>query len=286
MSASKISLSSGREDTIVYLKDVTERKRLEESFIRSEKMRALGEMAAGVAHHLNNVLSAILGRAQLLQLLLKKEDKMSLLPEVVERELRVIEEASKEGARTIKKIQEFSRPRARSSSFVLIHINELLRGTVELARTRIKDESEEKGIAIEVRIEEEDICWVFGNPEELEEVILNLLFNSIDAMPEGGTIIIKNKKEGEYVLVEIRDSGVGIPSSIRHRIFDPFFTTKGVQRSGLGLSVSYGIIRRHGGEIEVESEEGVGTTFIVKLPSAKVEELPLGEEKRAEGGWA
>lgn len=286
VSASKIPLSPEREDTIIYLKDVTERKRLEESFIQSEKMRALGEMAAGVAHHLNNVLSAILGRAQLLQLLLKKEEKESLIPELVEKELRVIEEASKEGSRTIKKIQEFSRPRTRSPSFILINMNELLREAIELARTRIKDESEEKGIAIEVRIEEEDGCWVLGNPEELEEVILNLLFNSIDAMPGGGVITIKTRKKGDCVSVEINDSGIGIPSSIRHRIFDPFFTTKGVKRSGLGLSVSYGIIRRHGGEIEVESEEGVGTTFTIKLPSSKVEELPLEEGKKAEGGGA
>jgi len=288
VSAAKIPLSSERVDTIIYLKDVTERKRLEESFIQSEKMRALGEMAAGIAHHLNNVLSAILGRAQLLQLLLRREGDGSFPAgsEGVERELRVIEEAARDGARTIKKIQEFSRPRAKGSHSVLIHMNELLRDTVELSRTRIKDESEEKGISIEVRIEEGGDCWVLGDPEELQEVFLNILFNSIDALPQGGIITIKCYKSEGYVVVEIRDNGVGIPSSFVHRIFEPFFTTKGVQRSGLGLSVSYGIIRRHRGEIEVESQEGGGSTFVIRLPSSKVEEWPLGEGRRAEGGWA
>jgi len=288
VSAAKIPLSSERVDTIIYLKDVTDRKRLEESFIQSEKMRALGEMAAGIAHHLNNVLSAILGRAQLLQLLLRREGNGSFPggSEGVERELKVIEEAARDGARTIKKIQEFSRPRTKGSLSVLIHMNELLRDTIELSRTRIKDESEEKGISIEVRIEEGGDCWVLGDPEELREVFLNILFNSIDALPQGGIITIKCYKSEGYVVVEIRDNGVGIPSSVVHRIFEPFFTTKGVQRSGLGLSVSYGIIRRHRGEIEVESQEGGGSTFIIRLPSSKVEELPLGEGRRAEGGWA
>jgi PAS domain S-box-containing protein len=288
VSAAKIPLSSERVDTIIYLKDVTERKRLEESFIQSEKMRALGEMAAGIAHHLNNVLSAILGRAQLLQLLLRREGNGSFPggSEGVERELKVIEEAARDGARTIKKIQEFSRPRAKGSLSVLIHMNELLRDTIELSRTRIKDESEEKGISIEVRIEERGDCWVLGDPEELREVFLNILFNSIDALPQGGIITIKCYKSEGYVVVEIRDNGVGIPSSVLHRIFEPFFTTKGLQRSGLGLSVSYGIIRRHRGEIEVESQEGGGSTFVIRLPSSKVEELPLREGRRAEGGWA
>jgi signal transduction histidine kinase len=93
-------------------------------------------------------------------------------------------------------------------------------------------------------------------------------------MPKGGTITFKTKRANGYVFIEVSDDGIGIPEPIRHRVFDPFFTTKGLQRSGLGLSISYGIIHRHQGEIQVESQEGIGTTFMIKLPIAKVGELP------------
>ena len=113
-----------------------------------------------------------------------------------------------------------------------------------------------------------------GNPNELQEVFLNIVLNSIEAMPKGGTITFKTKRANGFVIIEVGDDGIGIPEPIRHRVFDPFFTTKGVQRSGLGLSISYGIIHRHHGEIQMESQEGVGTTFVVRLPLAKVGELP------------
>jgi CheY-like chemotaxis protein len=105
-----------------------------------------------------------------------------------------------------------------------------------------------------------------GNPAELREVLLNLVFNAIEAMPEGGTLTLSSWAEGGNVWLAVKDTGVGIPEEIRSRIFDPFFTTKGVQSSGLGLSVSYGIIHRHGGEIMVESRPGRGTTFTIRLP--------------------
>jgi signal transduction histidine kinase len=108
-----------------------------------------------------------------------------------------------------------------------------------------------------------------GNPIELREVLLNIILNSIDAMPEGGRITFKTGHEDSYVSIEASDEGIGMPEHIRQRVFDPFFTTKGVQRSGLGLSISYGIIHRHHGEIEVKSQEGMGTTFLIKLPIAE-----------------
>jgi signal transduction histidine kinase len=104
-------------------------------------------------------------------------------------------------------------------------------------------------------------------------VLLNLLINSIDAMPGGGRVTFRTGGENGHVFIEAKDNGTGMPESIRHRIFDPFFTTKGVQRSGLGLSVSYGIIRRHNGEIQVKSEEGKGTTFMIRLPVPREERI-------------
>jgi len=275
ISAAQFPLSPGKIHTIIYMKDITEKKLMEERFIQSEKLRALGEMAAGIAHDLNNVLGAILGRAQLIQLgLMRKEGNPGgVFSETIQKELGIIEQAAKNGASTIKKIQEFSRP-TNESLFVLLNVNELLGGVIELAKTKIKDEAEAKGVLIQVRVSNGEVCWVMGNPGELQGVLLNIVLNSIEAMPKGGTITFKTKRANGYVFIEVSDDGIGIPEPIRHRVFDPFFTTKGVQRSGLGLSISYGIIHRHHGEIQMESQEGIGTTFMIKLPIAKVGELP------------
>lgn len=277
VSAAQFSLSNHKVHTIFYLKDITDRKEMEERLLRSETLRALGEMAAGVAHDFNNVLGAILGRVQLIKLNLTKREGESGAPsdETVQRELGIIEQAALDGAHTVKKIQEFTRKTEDEFLFVPLNMNEIIRGTVELMKTKIKDESEEKGISIKAQTIQKDISPVMGNPAELREVFVNLILNSIDAMPEGGTITFKTGMENNHVSIEVTDEGVGMPESVRKRIFDPFFTTKGVQRSGLGLSISYGIIHRHHGEIQVESREGVGTTFRIDLPVTRE-----GKERR------
>ncbi len=119
----------------------------------------------------------------------------------------------------------------------------------------------------------EDIPFILGNPSELREVLTNIIFNAMDAMPEGGRLTLSTLHQAEgWVEMRIADTGIGMTEEIRKRIFDPFFTTKGVTNSGLGMSVSYGIIKRHGGEILVESEPGKGTTFILHLPMGYEEE--------------
>ena len=275
VSAAQFFHPTGKAHTIIYLKDITDKKQMEERLIQSEKLNALGEMAAGVAHDLNNVLGAILGRVQLIKLGLMKGrgGPGGTSGETIEKELEIIEQASMDGAHTIKKIQEFTRSKTDGSKFVSLNVNEIIDGAIELAKTKVKDEAEAKGIQIEVRTIKGELPPVMGNPSELREVMLNLLINSIDAMPEGGTVTLRTGQENGHVFIEASDNGIGMPETIRHRIFDPFFTTKGVQRSGLGLSVSYGIIRRHSGEIQVKSQEGIGTTFMIKLPIAKEERL-------------
>ncbi|MGB9629676.1 MAG: sensor histidine kinase, partial [Thermodesulfobacteriota bacterium] len=111
-----------------------------------------------------------------------------------------------------------------------------------------------------------EVVPILGNPAELREVLVNLFVNAMDALPRGGTITFRTGMEKGYVFIEVGDNGIGIPKSIQQRIFDPFFTTKGIDRSGLGLSISYGIIQRHRGEIWAESHEGMGTTITVRLP--------------------
>jgi PAS domain S-box-containing protein len=274
VSGAHFSLPSGKAHTIIYLKDVTDKKQMEERLIQSEKLNALGEMAAGVVHDLNNVLGAILGRVQLIKLgFMRKGEAGGMGDEILQRELGIIEHAAMDGAHTIKKIREFSSPKTDESRFVLVNANELMEGTLELIKPKIKDEAEEKGIPINVRMIPGDLLWVMGNPAKLREVLLNVVLNSIDALPQGGMITLGASRVDGYASIEVSDNGIGIPPSIKHRIFDPFFTTKGVQRSGLGLSISYEIIQRHHGEIQVESQEGIGTTFMIQLPIVKHGEL-------------
>jgi CheY-like chemotaxis protein len=238
-----------------------ELKQAQDQIVQAEKLRAMGEMASGVAHDFNNVLAAILGN---IQLLLHQLDHLS--QEEVRERLRVIEQSSKDGAETVRRMQEFTGVR-RDKEFTLLSVNEIIDAVTSITQPRWKDQAQERGIQIDLVRKLEDVPPVLGNPSELREVFTNIIFNAVDAMPDGGhlTISTQSQKEG-WVEVRISDTGIGMTEEVKKRVFDPFFTTKGVTNSGLGMSVSYGIIKRHGGEILIETGLGRGTTFIVHLP--------------------
>ncbi len=266
-----LSVSGAKEKSIItaILRDVTERKKLEQQLTQSEKLRSLGELAGGVAHEFNNVLAAILGRVQLLNLQLEPplspEERQKLLLDLL-RSLDIIEKASFDGAQVVKRIQEFSRKRTDDRDFGRIDINELLDNVLEFTQVRWKNDAETKGSTIAIDKSYADLPATFGSASEIREVFTNIINNALDAMPDGGRIAIRTFREGDQICVKIEDTGVGIPESIRGRIFDPFFTTKGVQSTGLGMSVSYGIVNRHHGAIAVDSVEGKGSAFTIKLP--------------------
>ncbi len=266
-----LSVSGAKEKSIItaILRDVTERKKIEQQLTQSEKLRSLGELAGGVAHEFNNVLAAILGRVQLLKLQLEPplspEERQKLLLDLL-RSLDIIEKASFDGAQVVKRIQEFSRKRTDDRDFGRIDINELLDNVLEFTQVRWKNDAETKGIAIAIDKSYADLPATFGSASEIREVFTNIINNALDAMPDGGRIAIRTFREGDQICVKIEDTGVGIPESIRSRIFDPFFTTKGVQSTGLGMSVTYGIVNRHHGAIAVDSVEGKGSAFTIKLP--------------------
>jgi CheY-like chemotaxis protein len=148
-----------------------------------------------------------------------------------------------------------------------------------ITQPRWRDQTQKKGIQIELTTQLGNIPRILGNPHELREVLTNIFFNAVDAMPQGGKLIITTQPQTEdWVEVRIEDTGIGMTEEVKRRVFDPFFTTKGVTNSGLGLSVSYGIIKRHGGEILIESKPGRGTTFIIHLPKGyEVEETVVKE---------
>ncbi len=251
-----------------------ELKKAQDQMIQIEKLRAMGEMASGVAHDFNNVLAVILGN---IQLLLHQFHQLGA--EEIQERLKVIEKASKDGAETVRRIQEFTGIR-RDSTFISLNLNEILQEVATITEPRWKDQAQQKGIQIQLHLQLGEVSPIMGNPSELREVLTNMVFNAVDAMPYGGKITLSTHPHSEdWVEVRVSDTGIGMSEEVKKRVFDPFFTTKGVGSSGLGLSVSYGIIKRHGGEILIESESGKGTTFIIHLPKGYEEERGEVEKK-------
>jgi signal transduction histidine kinase/ActR/RegA family two-component response regulator len=231
----------------------------QEQLVRSERLRALGEMAGGVAHDFNNILGSVLGRAQLL--LRATQD-----PKLV-KNLKVIEQSALDGADVVKRIQEFTRVH-KTSNFELVNLNQIVEDAVEQTRPMWKTQAESQGIHIDVTKELKSTDPVEGIASELREVFSNIILNSVDALPRGGRLSFTAWQDQENVFVRVTDNGIGMAEDVKKRIFDPFFTTKGKKGTGLGLSVAYGIISRHKGEIQVESSEGKGTTTTLRLPKA------------------
>jgi signal transduction histidine kinase len=220
----------------------------------------LGELASGVAHDFNNLLGAILARAQLLR-------RKPSMPDV-DRDLAVIEKAAQDGRETVRRIQEFSRTR-RDKKFETVDLDEVLSDALEITRSRWKDDAVLREASITPVFTERDSSPILGNASELREVFTNLILNAVDAMPRGGRLELSCRCDGARVLAKVTDTGVGMTDVVRQNIFDPFFTTKGTRGMGLGMSVVYGIVTRHGGRIDVDSAVGKGTTFTIEFKATQ-----------------
>ncbi|HEV2704744.1 MAG TPA: ATP-binding protein [Pyrinomonadaceae bacterium] len=242
---------------------IAEQERIREQFSQIEKLSALGELASGVAHDFNNTLAGILGRAQLL---MRTND-----PEKIRRGLQIIIKTAEDGAKTVRRIQDFARQR-RDHDFEAVPVEQLLNDVSEITRPRWRDRAEAVGIHIDLVIDVRTKALARGDGSELREVLVNMVFNAVDAMPSGGRLTLSAEDAGDRVRLSVGDTGMGMSPEVRSRIFDPFYTTKGRAGLGLGLAVSYGIIRRHEGEVEVETEVGRGTTFRITLPRVAAEE--------------
>jgi signal transduction histidine kinase/ActR/RegA family two-component response regulator/predicted negative regulator of RcsB-dependent stress response len=238
-----------------------------EQEIHAQKMAALGELSFGVAHNVNNTLTGILGRAQLV--LRNSND-----PTKVEAGLELIIKSAEDGAHIIRRIQDFARQRP-SREFETISVAELLKDACEMTRPRWESRSEFSPVRFALHANCQ--AYVKGDSVELREVLVNMIYNAVDAMPSGGEVRVATQENRERVVILITDTGTGMTPEVKQRLFDPFFTTKGKAGTGMGLAVSFGIIRRHEGSIEVDSEPGRGTTFKISLPKV-VPTLPKAEE--------
>src|SRR5438874_315779 len=208
--------------------------------VEGETLRAVGQMASGMAHHVNNLLAVISGRTQLLLARMTQPE--------IRRPLEVIQRATFDAADVVRRVLGFTAIQPVTAQ-AAVDLNEVVREVVELTRPRWRDEAQMHAIALDVTLELGDIPRVAGEAPALREVIMNLLFNAIDAIRESGTIRIATWGADDWAYCSITDSGVGMSEDVRRRAFEPFFTTKGPKGTGLGLSVSHGIVQRHGGEL-------------------------------------
>jgi PAS domain S-box-containing protein len=252
--------------------DMTERKRMEQELARTQRLRALNEMAGGVSHNLNNMLVSVLGPA----LLLKRATKdLRVLREVEE-----IITSAKRARDLVQRLNQAVRGEQEGELYP-VSLNEVIEQVVHSTQPRWKDQSEAKGIAIDVAMELEEVRPIRGNLSELNDILLNLLFNAVDAMPEGGRLTFRTRASGEGVRLEVADTGIGMEEETRRKVFEPFFTTKMDIGTGLGLTTVLGTMTRWGGSIEVSSAPGQGTTFVLQF-SAMDEARSCPEESAVE----
>jgi CheY-like chemotaxis protein len=193
--------------------------------------------------------------------------------------LKQINTAAEDAKNIVSRLREFYRRREEGEIFMPVNLNQLVEQAIELTQPKWKDQAQSKGITISMKTDLQGVPIISSNESELQGVLTNLIINSVDAMKENGTITLRTRHEGKHVVLEVSDTGIGMTEEVKQRCFEPFFTTKSESGTGLGLSTVYGIIQRHEGTIEVDSELGKGTTFIIRLPT-QIEHR--GEEKAPE----
>ena len=266
------------QGAMVVIHHITEQKQASRQLAYVEKLRALGTMAGGIAHDFNNLLSTIHGNAELLELEITDPAQL--------RKIENIKIAVKDGAHSVKRLQAFTgfgtEEKYHSQSGT--DIAQSIRDVIDLTRPRWKDEMEQQGITIEIDTAFEDIPPAAIHPSDLREILTNLLLNAVEAMPRGGKIEFITRLDNDRAIIEVRDNGIGMPESVCERIFDPYYSTKGVENSGLGLSVTMGLVSRSQGKIWAQSKEGEGTTFFVNLPLTATAPVEKPDESRQTRG--
>jgi signal transduction histidine kinase len=264
LSASLIYDDKGNQIASVGIfKDLRERLKMErelreiqQALLQSEKLAAMGRLTSQIAHELNNPIYGIMNTLELLKTEIPPESKRRRILDLSLSEIQRLSEM-------LRNMLSFSKPEEETRK--RISLNELLEGILLMMERQMRESNIRVVLDFDHQIPE-----VMASTNQMRQVMLNMFKNAKEAMPNGGTLTVRTAKEDQKVSVNIQDTGMGIPEEIRNKIFEAFFTTKQkVKGVGLGLSVCYGIVKDHGGEIRVESEEGKGTTFIISLPIEK-----------------
>jgi signal transduction histidine kinase/ActR/RegA family two-component response regulator len=258
-------------------------RQTQKAVMQQERLLALGQMASGIAHDINNAISPI---ALYTESLLEKEPDLSPRARGY---LETIQRAIEDVAQTVARMREFYRQREAQATLLPVDLNRVVRQVVDLTRARWSDMTQQRGIAIEMRTElAPELPMIIGAENEIRDALTNLIFNAVDAMPGGGALTLRTKvapKPGipperraidNLVQIEVIDAGVGMNEDTRRRCLEPFFTTKGERGTGLGLAMVYGMAQRHSADIEIDSEVGVGTTMRVSFAIAAAPAAGVG----------
>jgi signal transduction histidine kinase len=260
------------------LSDITDRKQAEDrrrALVQAEKLRALGQMASGVAHDLNQSLALIAGYGHIaLRALDEKQPDL----EAVREALPVITRAAIDGGKTVRHLLTFTRGQPGESE--RLDVGLLLRDVAGLTAPQWRDAAQAEGRPIGLIVDAEPELFICGRSASLRQALTNLIFNAVDALPQGGTISQSARSCGDRIVVDVSDSGVGMPPETQARIFEPFFSTKGERGTGLGLAQVFGIVEQHGAEVTVESATAAAQSFVCHLPprrsrvSSRTPQLP------------
>jgi signal transduction histidine kinase/CheY-like chemotaxis protein len=257
-----------------------ELRRTQKTVVQQERLRALGQMASGIAHNINNALCPITAYTEVLE---------KTAPELKPQHhqfLRNIAQAARDIAQIVDRMREFYRSRSKSEELAPIDVNNAIRELVELTRPRWRDQPQKQGIQVDVQCQlQPDLPSIAGDPTELREALTNLVFNAVDALPQGGIITLVSRVEQapptndgpspRHLVIEVRDNGVGMDKKTLARCLEPFFTTKAQRGTGLGLAMVYGMMQRHEGSLGVESEPGQGTVVRLSFPVPdKIQAVP------------
>ncbi|MFH1113430.1 MAG: PAS domain S-box protein [Pseudomonadota bacterium] len=251
---------------LVILTDISARKRAEELLLQAERLKALGELASGVAHNFNNLLQIVVSTAQTALFNIQSGN----LDDACHK-LGIILKSSEFGSQTVKRLHDFSRISIAGTDTcgIVFDLSQTSRNAVEMMQPRLETKLENEGIEVVLQTDLSGICPVRGDESEILEVLINLIKNAFEALPHGGVIRVSCSSLGEEVLLTVQDNGTGISHDDLERIFDPFWTSKEFQAAGLGLAGCLGIVRHHRGAITVQSEQGRGSTFTLRLPRAE-----------------
>jgi signal transduction histidine kinase/CheY-like chemotaxis protein len=247
-------------------------RQTQQTVMQQERLRALGQIASGIAHDINNALSPA---ALYTQSMLAHETNLS---ERSRDQLGVIQRAIDDVSRTVQRMRAFYMPRGLELTLSPVDVNEIIDQVVDLTRARWANMPQERGIVIDVKTDlEPDLPRILGAENEVRDALTNLLLNAVDALPEGGAVTFRTRSNarGEQVVIEVQDTGIGMSETTRSRCLEPFFTTKGERGTGLGLPMVFGMVQRHGGELEIDSELARGTTMRLMVPRA-----PTGMTRR------
>jgi signal transduction histidine kinase len=261
-----------RQRTLDLKQAVTALRSSEQKLAKTQHLSAVGTMASGIAHDFNNALMLIMGSGEIM---LDDAEVGGLTKEIAIPLLHDILTAARDASTLVGQLRKFSRSGEIEEVHQPVDLNALIEQAVSFTKPRWDKQASGEGKKIRVVVDFHDIPVIPGDPARLRDAITNLVFNAVDAMPTGGTLTLRTRAEGNHVLLEVCDTGVGMTEEVRRTCFEPFFTTKGQKGTGLGLAMVHGIAQHHSGTIDIASKPGKGSTFTLRLPASAPDVLAM-----------